>query len=360
MKLDELRGEFPVLARVAYLNAGTDGPVPRRALDAASERAGVELERGRSGGEHHAALAELAEAIRDRLASLFACDRGEVALTHSTTDGVTRVLSALELRRGDELLTSDEEHPGLLAPLAVAARRSGATIRTVPFSALADEAGPRTRLVACSHVSWITGAVVDAVALAAAGAPVLLDGAQGLGAVPARVRELGCDFYAASGQKWLCGPDGTGALYVRGERIPDLVPAMTGYASLADPRRPAELALHPDARRFDAGSTSGPAAAWWLAALELLGGAGWEAVHERAADLAEMLAGQLAARGLEVAPRGHSTLVSWRDPEPAVAVERLAAAGIVVRDLPGRGLVRASVGAWNGEEEIERLVALAR
>ncbi|MGI8585195.1 MAG: aminotransferase class V-fold PLP-dependent enzyme, partial [Thermoleophilaceae bacterium] len=159
---------------------------------------------------------------------------------------------------------------------------------------------------------------------------------------------------------WLCGPDGTGALYVRGERIPDLVPAMTGYASLADPRRPAELALHPDARRFDAGSTSGPAAAGWLAALELLGRAGWGAVHERAADLAEMLAGRLAARGLEVAPRGHSTLVSWRDPEPAVAVERLAAAGIVVRDLPGRGLVRASVGAWNGEKEIERLVALAR
>jgi L-cysteine/cystine lyase len=360
MDLDELRGELPVLARVAYLNAGTDGPVPRRALRAAAERAEVELERGRSGGAHHGALAALSEAIRDRLASLLACDRGEVALTRSTTDGVTRVLSALELRRGDDLLTSDEEHPGLLAPLAVAARRSGARLRVAPFATLAAEAGPRTRLVACSHVSWVTGATVDARALAETEAPVLLDGAQGLGAVPAGVGELGYDFYAASGQKWLCGPDGTGALYVRGELIPDLVPAVTGYASLADPRRAAELALHPDARRFDAGSISGPAMAWWLAAIDLLGDAGWEAVHERAADLADTLAGRLAERGLDVSPRGRSTLVSWRDPEPAAAVERLRANGIVVRDLPGRGLMRASVGAWNTAEEVERLIVDVR
>ena len=359
MDLDELRGEFPVLARLAYLNAGTDGPVPRRGLEAAGERAAVELERGRSGGAHHAALAALAEAIRDRLASLLTCDRGEVALTRSTTDGVTRVLSALKLRRGDELLTSDEEHPGLLAPLAVAAQRSGAGIRVAPFATLAEEVGPRTRLLACSHVSWVTGASVDARALEEVEAPVLLDGAQGLGAVPVDVGQLGCDFYAASGQKWLCGPDGTGALYVRAERIADLVPAVTGYASLADPRRAAELALHPDARRFDSGSISGPAAAWWLATIDLLSEAGWSALHERGATLAELLAGRLSERGLDVASRGHSTLVSWRDAEPDATVERLAAGGIVVRDIPGRGLIRASVGAWNTAEDVERLVALA-
>ena len=74
---------------------------------------------------------------------------------------------------------------------------------------------PSTRLVACSHVSWLNGQVVDTDALRGAGAPVLLDGAQGIGAVPVDVAALGCDYYAASGQKWLCGPSGSGYLYVR-------------------------------------------------------------------------------------------------------------------------------------------------
>lgn len=360
MGLDGLRAEFPVLARIAYLNAGTDGPVPERGLRAAAERARVELERGRSGAAHHGELGRLYAALRERLAALMGSAVEEVALTRSTTDGVVRVLSALELGPGDELLTSDEEHPGLLAPLAATARRRGATLRTVPLARIAGEAGAHTRLVACSHVSWVSGAVVDARALAGAGALVLLDGAQGLGAVPVDVGELGCDFYAASGQKWLCGPDGTGALFVRRERAPELVPAATGYASLADPSRPAELAMHHDARRFDAGSISGPAAAWWLTANELLEEAGWNAVHASGIALADRLAQALAERGREVVPRGASTLVSWRDPDAAATVERLAGEGLVVRDLPGRGLVRASVGAWSSEEELERLVEAAR
>jgi L-cysteine/cystine lyase len=134
------------------------------------------------------------------------------------------------------------------------------------------------------------------------------------------------------------------------------MPAVTGYASLADPTRPAELAMHGGARRFDAGSMSGPAAAWWLAAIDVLEEAGWQAVHDRAMHLADGLADALPERDLEVAARGRSTLVAWHDPAAVATVERLAASGFVVRDLPRRGLVRASVGAWNSEEELERLV----
>jgi hypothetical protein len=83
-------------------------------------------------------------------------------------------------------------------------------------------------------------------------------------------------------------------------------------------------------------------------------------VHERAADLAGGLAGALSERGLELAARGRSTLVSWRDPRASATVEVLAAAGFVVRDLPGRGLVRASVGAWSSEDELGRLVDAVR
>src|SRR5439155_10080209 len=101
------------------------------------------------------------------------------------------------LRRGDEVVTSDEEHPGLLAPLAALTREVGIEVRFVPFTQIADAVSAATRLVACSHVSWINGQLADTEALRATGVPFLLDGAQGLGAIRAHPRELGCAFYAA-------------------------------------------------------------------------------------------------------------------------------------------------------------------
>jgi L-cysteine/cystine lyase len=352
------RAEFPVLERVAYLNAGTNGPVPRRGADAAQQRLRAELEGGRAGDAHWKGLEELQAELRRRLAPLLGCEVGELALTHSTTDGVATVMAALDLGPGDEVLTSDEEHPGLLAPLANAQRRRGFEVRKVPFAELAGEVGPATRLVACSHVSWVSGQIVDAPALAASDASVLLDGAQGLGAIPLDVRELGCDFYAASGQKWLCGPEGTGCLFVRSERIEELGCPWPWFGSLADPSRPSDLVLHETARRFDLAIPGAPAA-WWRASLDLFERTGWSWVQERAATLAASLADRLAERGLDVVARGRSTLVAWRSEDGAAERDRLAAEGIVVRDLPGRGLVRASVGAWTSEEELGRLVALA-
>jgi selenocysteine lyase/cysteine desulfurase len=358
MVTSEFRAQFPVLEEKAYLNAGTDGPIPRAAAAAARERLAYELESGRSGKAHMEGLIGLGSRRRELLAELLGCDAGELALTHSTTDGVNIVVGGLDLRPGDEVLTSDEEHPGLLAPLAAARDRRGVTIRSAPFAELASAVTEKTRLVATSHVSWVSGRVVDTEALRETGVPLLLDGAQGIGAVPARVRELGCAFYAASGQKWLCGPDGTGCLYVSSEQLERIEPRWLGYGSLEDPSNALASRLHPDARRLDLSFLPGPAAAWAIASLEVLAGAGWDWVHERAGTLAAHLADMLAERGREVAPRGRSTLVSWRDDDCEAASARLAESGVVVRYLPGRGLVRASVGAWNDEDDLERLVAL--
>jgi selenocysteine lyase/cysteine desulfurase len=356
MDVAEFRSAFPVLEHVTYLNAGTNGPIPSRALDPAAARLADELELGRAGHQYWEDINGLHEERRSMLAELLGCAAGEVALTHSTTDSVNAVLWGLDLRDGDEVVTSDEEHPGVLAPLGALRERHGVSVRTVPFDALAGAVGDRTRLVACSHVSWITGRVVDAPALSETGALVLLDGAQALGAVPVDVASLGCDFYAASGQKWLCGPNGTGCLYLRRERIEELAPAWPGFQTLEDPHDPLAYALHSDARRHDLAFSGGHTAAWALASLELLGEAGWEQLHERAAELASRLAAMLAERGHEVVPRGDSTLVSWRDPTAEDTVTRLATEGVIVRQLPGRGLVRASVGAWSSEEDLERLV----
>src|SRR5205085_3901309 len=234
-------------------------------------------------------LMELAARLRAGYAGILACDAAEVALTGSTTDGVNTILAGLDLRRGEEILTSDEEHPGLLAPLGRARRRSGVSIRVVPFAELPGSVTANTRLIACSHVSWVSGRVADVSALTATGIPLLLDAAQALGAVPVDVHALGCDYYAASGQKWLCGPEGSGCLYVRPDRLDELLIPWPGYGSLADPTRPLELEPAEGAARMDHGFPTGMRSAWALASLEVLREAGWQWIHSRAAELAAWL-----------------------------------------------------------------------
>ncbi len=173
---------------------------------------------------------------------------------------------------------------------------------------------------------------------------------------------LGCDYYAASGQKWLCGPEGSGCLFVRPERLDELLIPWPGYSSVAAPERALEFEPAEGTARLDHGFPVALRSSWALASLEVFASAGWDWVHARAAELAAWLASELSARGLEVLPRGRSTLVSWRagDADAAQAVvERLAGEGIVVRSIPAGGLVRVSVGAWSSEEELERLVGLA-
>src|SRR5438067_8099037 len=141
---EAFRAEFPVLERAAFLNAGSDGPVPRRGAEAAMRQVERELVDGRAGRPHFERLIELGGTLRERLAGIMGCPRGDVALTRSTTDGISTVVSALRLGKGDEVLTSDEEHPGLLAPLEAARRRRGFEVRVAPFAALGDAIGPRT------------------------------------------------------------------------------------------------------------------------------------------------------------------------------------------------------------------------
>ena len=352
-----LRSEFPVFERVSYLNAGSVGPTPRAAADAAIDELRIQAEGTRAGIAEFEHQGQLAADMRRRAAGLLGCDVNEVALTCATTDGVNAVIGGLELGPGDEVLTSDEEHPGLLAPLGAARERRGISVRVVPFNEIAGEAEASTRLIACSHVSWHTGRVADTEGLAAAGAPVLLDGAQGLGAVAVDVRSLRCEYYAASGQKWLCGPTGSGYLYVRSDRIEDLSPIAPGYQSLTDPGRALELELKDGAARFDAGFPTSHHAAWALAAMDVLASAGMEHVLARGPELAARLAEELADRGMTVAPRGPSTLVSWQASDPEAEAKRLAGEGFVLRHLPGTPYIRASVGAWSSEEELDRLVA---
>jgi L-cysteine/cystine lyase len=187
--------------------------------------------------------------------------------------------------------------------------------------------------------------------------PVILDGAQGAGAIPVDVVKLRCAAYAAAGQKWLCGADGTGMLYVAPEfrdRVRSIAP---GYTSFADASLGLESELKSEAARYDTPSLAREVVAFSVASLEVLRAADLAAVLAHGPALAAELAERLESHGRAVAPRDHTTLVAFEDPDPEASRERLKDKGIIVRNLPGTPYVRASVGAWSNEDDLDRLLS---
>lgn len=338
------------------MNAGTDGPLPGAAVEASARELEREAREGRA-MTHFQRRGELSERLRAAYAATLNCEPSELALTTCTSEGLAQVIDGLDLRAGDEILTSDEEHPGLLGALGAARDVKGVSVRMAPLDRIADAVDPRkTRLVACSHVGWMSGSVAPQ-ALARLDVPVLLDGAQGVGAIATDVRALGCDAYAGAGQKWLCGPDGTGMLYVSESLRRRLRIERRAYMNLADPDAGIEAHPHEDARGLDAMSLSAETLVCALTALEVLQAAGWQAVHARARTLAGRLAELLTERGRAVAPRGDTTLVSFHSPDPEGEREQLRSQGVILRNIPGRPWLRASVGAWNDQDDLDRLLA---
>ena len=351
MTFEEARAQFPVLDRYAYLQAGSVGPLARGTIDAmqADEESG--LLNGRGSYARFMQLLEAREELRADVAALVGVPADRVALTASTTDGCNIVLAGLDLRAGDEVITTTDEHFGLLGPL----HTSGAKVVVVEPDPerIVAAVTPRTRLIALSHVLWTTGAVLPVHDLrASTGLPILVDGAQSVGAMP--VDASGLDFYTVSGQKWLCGPEGTGALVVAD---PDALRCgRPSYLSQDGYEQDGAFVRKAGAARFDPNVTPSAHTAGLRAAIA----ASPEWAYERAAEMAESFRTRLADAGLDVVvPAERATLVSWRAPaeETAEIVARLAEAGVIVRDLHGRGLVRASVGWWNDESDLERLVA---
>lgn len=353
MDAQALRARFGSLERIAYLNAGTNGPVAASTVAAAETELRAQRDDGRTTA-HFQRRVELQDALRARYAELLGAEPREVALTTSTSEGLGKVMAGLAIGPGDEILTSDQEHPGLIGPL-IAARARGAAVRTAPLTRLADHVSEATTLVACSHVGWISGELADP-GLASVDVPVILDGAQGAGAVAVDVRALNCDAYAAAGQKWLCGADGTGVLFVGDALFERLTAVAPSYISFADTGRGLDSPLREDARRHDTPSLSREGVAFNLAALDALAADGWDPVFTHARELAGALAARLAEDGRTVAPRAETTLVAWEDPDPEATRDRLAAAGVVVRNLPRTPYLRASVGAWNDEADLDRLL----
>ena len=313
--------------------------------------------------------AEANSRAREAAARLVGAGTDDVALTQSTTHGMNLGVAAIDWREGDEAISATTEHPGCLAPLHNLRRRFGVAVNLVspPVTPEKIEAAltPRTRLVALSHVDWTSGELLPLKEICALarerGALTLIDGAQSVGNIPVDVPASGADMYAFTGHKWVLGPEGLGAFYVR-PGLPVHSPNV-GFRSLPSPAdfdAAGDYDLRQDARRFEASTTSPALATGFAAAAEAVqerGEAGFEGIRHRA-DLLMNLLSRLPRVTLRSPTPAQSGLVSFEVEGVSAkdAAERLLERGFISRYIPyPNSYVRASIHLFNTEEELEAL-----
>jgi L-cysteine/cystine lyase len=376
---DAIRAELPATAAVVYLNNGTYGPLPRCAAKAIENATDHDLQQGRISGGMQGFLDYFAElaALRSDLGRIINAPASEIALTRSTTEGINIGLWGRSWSSDDEVLTTTQEHPGVLFPLALLRRRYGVKVTFVDvglgetdrtLDAFAKALHPGVRMVALSHVLYSTGATLplrEITELAhAVGAVVHVDGAQSVGAVPVDVKRLGVDTYAFPGQKWLCGPDASGGIYVAANQFEELQPLCVSFSTVDfrqfDPASPLEVTVNPDAARYETGTMYRPAVKGFAASVDwLLEDVGFS----NALGSIEELSTYCRARFSEVpgmnvlTPEGQTSgLVAFQigDGDVDGAVAHLVNEGIAIRSVHECNALRISTGFYNTSDEVDR------
>jgi L-cysteine/cystine lyase len=374
-KVDAIRRLLPATAAGIYLNAGTCGPMPAEVQKAMDDQADSELAVGRAKVDQFLAFQDRMAEARAAVAAVMVADPDDIALTHSTTDGINLVMSTVDWRAGDRVLTTNHEHPGVLGPLQALHDRLGVVTEVLDVGDGGDDeltlevfrrALERpARAIAISHVLWTTGAILPVAALGSlarsAGATSIIDGAQAAGAIPVTLEDLDIDAYALPGQKWLVGPEGMGALWVRRAFAEASIPLTAGYlaySSFTD----GVGTLHPAARRFEATGFHRPSvigfgrSCGWLS---MFVGLPW--ATERARRLAALAAERLGAIpgvSLLTPPGNPGTLVTFRIdgwPVGRAAGEIASRSFAILRTIPPADAIRISVGFWNTDSELDTL-----
>jgi L-cysteine/cystine lyase len=375
-KVSAIRALIPATSAGAYMNAGTNGPLSIPAHKAMLTSAQTELEQGRIGLNVYSELQLAHREARELFAGLFNADPTEIGLMRNTTEGMNVALMGIAWRPGDEIITTQLEHICLYSVLGIVAHRHGVVVRTVDIgngggevrSTIERAISPRTRVIAISHVQWSTGAIMPLKEIAELarerGIITVVDAAQSAGQIPANLCDLGVDAYALSGQKWLCGPIGTGALYVRKDRIGDIRPTYLRNGAF-DPHG---FVVPPEgAARYEMGDTAGPAIralnagltwmrdevvmSWAYARVAALGARLTDGL-ERIKGVAvitprDLMAGLVSFTVDGIAPKDINDAADKRGFRIRYVDQR-----------PGPSAVRVSTGWWCSEAEIDDFVEL--
>jgi isopenicillin-N epimerase len=232
---EAVRGHFTIARDTQYMNTGTLGSTPRVVVETMCDHLRLleeELPAHAYTGEGEPPLAGYhpEDGLRSKLGALIGANGDELAITRNATMGMNFIAHGLDMAAGDEVLLTDQEHPGGRSGWDLRARRDGIVVREIPISPTDDTPDtivqrftealtPRTRVLAIPHITSGQGCVLPVQRLCAVASTrnifTVIDGAQAPGQVPVDLHTLGCDAYFSSPHKWLCAPKGSGFLYIR-------------------------------------------------------------------------------------------------------------------------------------------------
>jgi cysteine desulfurase/selenocysteine lyase len=377
-----LRAVMPAAQKWAYFDHAAMSPLPQPTADAFQKWLAEAVE---TGAPAWSKWVKDIESLRETAAQMIGAHADEIALVGNTTAGISLVAEGIDWRPGDNVVTLADEFPSNVYPWLNLASRGVETRRVktdvsgrLDIDRLAEACNERTRIVTLSWIGFATGYRQDVSRISTVahdhGALLFLDSIQGLGAFPLDVNEMGIDFMAADGHKWMLGPEGAGIAYIRRECLEMLRPIGLGWHSVLPGQdfTHIELNLRPTAARYEGGSQNSAGMLAFGASLELLTGLGVENVATSILDFTDRACERLKDIGAKI--------VSDRGPSPSrggvwggTGEQR---SGIVACEMPGRdpmamkrhalrqdvvfgcraGRLRISPHAYNNEEDLNRLV----
>jgi selenocysteine lyase/cysteine desulfurase len=310
----EMRKQFLIPEDEVYLNNGTVGSSPAPVLRAVFDGYLKTEQMEQEDPENYPIWGyEPYNQFRDPLAAFIGCNRDELALVRNATEANSYIANGIDMKPGDEVLMTDQEHPSGEGPWKLKAKRYGVAVKMVTLpkpvtnpeqvlNLFNDAITPRTKVIFFSHITTVTGVVLPAKELSALarskGILSAVDGAHVPGMMPVNVHEIGCDMYSASPHKWLQAPKGSGFLYVR-DQVIDQVWSTVTTAGWDDQKIRAE--------RFQRiGSSNVPSLMGLRASIQMANEIGMDRIEKRHRELANYMLAQMAARGAE----------SWTSPDP--------------------------------------------
>ncbi|MCE8008248.1 cysteine desulfurase [Aestuariivita sp.] len=392
--VNEIRGDFPILSRevngkpLVYLDSGASAQKPQVVIDAISHAYSHEYANVHRGLHYLSNLAtEKYEGVRGIIARfLGVADEEEIVLNSGTTEGINTVAYGWAMPRleaGDEIVLSVMEHHANIVPWHFLRERQGVVLKWVDVDArgdldpqkVIDAIGPKTKLVAITHMSNVLGTVVDVKAITQAaharGVPVLVDGSQAAVHMPVNVDDIGCDFYAITGHK-LYGPSSSGAIYIKRARMEEMRPFIGGGDMIKEVHRDTVIYNDPP-MKFEAGTPGIVQTIGLGVALEYMMSVGMEAIAAHETDLRDytvdrlgglnwlQLQGTSASKGaifsFTIEGAAHAHDISTILDKKGVAVRAgHHCAGPLMDHMGLTATCRASFGMYNTKDEVDTLV----
>lgn len=373
------RQEFPGLANKFYFNFGGQGPMPKAALEAIIDAHKYIQRHGPFSFKVNSWMNKKNQLTRKAIAEILGGTTETITLTENVTSGCNIPLWGIEWKPKDQILITDCEHPGVIAIVKEISRRFQVEVITLPILETLNEGDPvkvieahltrNTRLLVLSHILWNTGQVLpleDIISLChnytSGSIPILVDGAQSVGSLPLNFTELGADFYAFTGHKWLCGPLGVGGLYVRPEIFEQIHPTFVGWRSVICDENDYPIGWKPNAERFEVATSAYPNYEGLKGAITILEEGGTSSVrYERICHLSGYLWEKLSKikniNCLKKSPP-QSGLVSFqiKDQNHSNMVKSLEEKGFLLRTIAQPNCIRACVHYFTLETEIDQLI----